>query len=50
MGQDQNNEIIPIVRDAATPQAACQALVDACNAKGALDIIAAVLVRPESAA
>jgi serine/threonine protein phosphatase PrpC len=42
-------EIIDIVRTAATPHAACQALVDACNAKGALDNIAAVLVRPRSA-
>ncbi len=37
MGQDQNKEI-------------SQARVDACNAKGALDNIAAVLVRPGSAA
>ncbi len=39
-------EIIHIVRTAATPNAACRALVDACNAKGSLDNIAAVLVRP----
>jgi protein phosphatase len=45
-----DQEIIHIVRSASTPQAACQALVDACNAKGALDNIAAVLVRPGSAA
>jgi serine/threonine protein phosphatase PrpC len=44
-----DNEIIRIVRTAATPNAACQALVDACNAKGSPDNIAAVLVRPESA-
>jgi serine/threonine protein phosphatase PrpC len=44
-----DEEIIHIVRKAATPQAACQALVDACNAKGARDNIAAVLVRPGSA-
>jgi serine/threonine protein phosphatase PrpC len=42
-------EIIHIVRTAATPNVACQALVDACNAKGSLDNIAAVLVRPGSA-
>jgi protein phosphatase len=41
-----DEEIIDIVRKAATPQAACQAMVDACNAKGARDNIAAVLVRP----
>jgi protein phosphatase len=45
-----DSEIIHIVRSATTPRAACQALVDACNAKGALDNIAAVLVRPGSAA
>ncbi len=44
-----DEEIIDIVRKAATPHAACQALVDACNAKGAQDNIAAVLVRPASA-
>jgi serine/threonine protein phosphatase PrpC len=44
-----DEEIIHIVRKAATPQAACQALVDACNAQGARDNIAAVLVRPGSA-
>ena len=44
-----DEEIIHIVRNAATPHAACQALVDACNAKGAQDNIAAVLVRPGSA-
>lgn len=44
-----DEEIIAIVRKAATPHAACQALVDACNAKGARDNIAAVLVRPGSA-
>jgi serine/threonine protein phosphatase PrpC len=44
-----DEEIIHVVRNAATPHAACQALVDACNAKGALDNIAAVLVRPGSA-
>jgi protein phosphatase len=44
-----DNEIIHIVRTAVTPHAACQALVDACNAKGSLDNIAAVLVRPASA-
>jgi len=44
-----DEEIIQIVRNAATPRAACQALVDACNVKGALDNIAAVLVRPASA-
>jgi serine/threonine protein phosphatase PrpC len=44
-----DEEIIHIVRNATTPHAACQALVDACNAKGAQDNIAAVLVRPGSA-
>jgi len=44
-----DEEIIHIVRNAATPHAACQTLVDACNAKGARDNIAAVLVRPGSA-
>ncbi len=44
-----DDEIIHIVRTAATPNAACQALVDACNAKGSRDNIAAVLVRPGSA-
>ncbi len=44
-----DEEIIDIVRKAATPHTACQALVDACNAKGAQDNIAAVLVRPASA-
>ena len=43
-----DDEIIRIVRAAATPSAACQALVDACNAKGSPDNIAAVLVRPGS--
>jgi protein phosphatase len=43
-----DDEIIRIVRTATTPNAACQALVDACNAKGSLDNIAAVLVRPRS--
>jgi len=43
-----DEEIIHIVRDALTPHAACQALVDACNAKGAPDNIAAVLVSPAS--
>jgi protein phosphatase len=43
-----DDEIIRIVRAAATPSAACQALVDACNAKGSPDNIAAVLVRPAS--
>jgi len=43
-----DEEIIDIVRKAATPHAACQALVDACNVKGAQDNIAAVLVRPAS--
>jgi protein phosphatase len=42
------NEIIQIVRDAATPNAACQALVDTCNAQGARDNISVVLVRPGS--
>ena len=41
-----DDEIIRIVRTATTPNAACQSLVDACNAKGSLDNIAAVLVRP----
>ncbi len=40
-----DQEIWKIVRDAETPSAACQSLVDACNAKGARDNIAAVLVR-----
>lgn len=40
-----DQEILEIVRDSETPTAACQALVDACNAKGARDNIAAVLVR-----
>ena len=44
-----DEEIIHIVRNAATPHTACQVLVDACNAKGARDNIAAVLVRPGSA-
>jgi protein phosphatase len=44
-----DEEIIHIVRNATTPHAACQTLVDACNAKGARDNIAAVLVRPGSA-
>jgi len=44
-----DEEIIRIVRTAATPKAACQALVDACKLKGARDNIAAVLVRPEPA-
>jgi len=44
-----DDEIVHIVRAAATADAACQALIDACNAKGSLDNIAAVLVRPESA-
>jgi len=43
-----DEEIIDIVRKADTPHAACQALVDACNVKGAQDNIAAVLVRPAS--
>ncbi|MEP7285924.1 MAG: Stp1/IreP family PP2C-type Ser/Thr phosphatase [Chloroflexota bacterium] len=38
-------EIARIVRAADTPNAACQALVDACNAAGGNDNIAAVLVR-----
>lgn len=41
-------EIVFIVRQAETPSAACQALVDACNARGASDNIAAVLVRQKS--
>jgi serine/threonine protein phosphatase PrpC len=44
-----DDEIIRIVRISSTPNVACQALVDACNAKGSLDNIAAVLVRPGSA-
>lgn len=39
-------QILEIIRTAETPSAACQALVDACNAKGSQDNIAAVLVRP----
>jgi protein phosphatase len=38
-------QIWNIVREASTPDAACQALVDAANAAGGLDNIAAVLVR-----
>jgi protein phosphatase len=45
-----DEEIINIVQQADTPQAACQKLVDACNVKGAQDNIAAVLVRPTSQA
>jgi protein phosphatase len=44
-----DDEIIHIVRAASTPNAACQSLVNACNAKGSRDNIAAVLVRPGSA-
>jgi PPM family protein phosphatase len=44
-----DDEIIRIVRISTTPNDACQALVDACNAKGSMDNIAAVLVRPGSA-
>lgn len=41
-----DEEILSIVRTADSPSAACQALIDSCNAKGAKDNIAAVLVRP----
>jgi serine/threonine protein phosphatase PrpC len=44
-----DEEILRLVRTAATPSAACQALVDTCNAKGSRDNIAAVLVRPGAA-
>jgi protein phosphatase len=40
-----DQEIWQIVQVAKTPSQACQSLVDACNAKGARDNIAAVLVR-----
>jgi protein phosphatase len=40
-----DEEIARIVRAADSPSAACQALVDACNAAGGHDNIAAVLVR-----
>jgi PPM family protein phosphatase len=40
-----DEEIAHIVRAADSPSAACQALVDACNAAGGHDNIAAVLVR-----
>jgi PPM family protein phosphatase len=40
-----DEEIARIVRAADSPRAACQALVDACNAAGGHDNIAAVLVR-----
>src|SRR5258708_31962312 len=43
-----DDEIIRIVRTAATPRAACQSLFDACNAKGSPDNIASVLVLPRS--
>jgi PPM family protein phosphatase len=43
-----DQEILAIVRAAETPSAACQQLIDACNAKGAQDNIAAVLVRPST--
>ncbi|MBX3080069.1 MAG: Stp1/IreP family PP2C-type Ser/Thr phosphatase [Anaerolineae bacterium] len=41
-----DEEILSIVRTADSPSAACQTLIDSCNAKGAKDNIAAVLVRP----
>jgi serine/threonine protein phosphatase PrpC len=43
-----DQEILQIVQKSDTPSTACQALVDACNAKGARDNIAAVLVRIQS--
>ena len=45
-----DEEILSLVKAAATPSAACQALVDTCNAKGARDNIAAVLIRPGATA
>jgi PPM family protein phosphatase len=47
LGEDQ---IFRIVHDAVTPNDACQALIDASNAAGGKDNIAAVLVRLASAA
>jgi len=44
-GMMGDQEILKIVQASETPTIACQALVDACNAKGARDNIAAVLVR-----
>jgi serine/threonine protein phosphatase PrpC len=40
-----DTEIARIVRSAETPDTACQALIEACNAAGGRDNIAAVLVR-----
>ena len=47
-GTLSDTEILDIVQKADSPSAACQALVDACNARGASDNIAVVLVRPRT--
>ncbi len=41
-----DEEIIHIVRNATTPHTACQALVDACNAKGAAHLCHGGISRP----
>ena len=47
-GTLSDEEILAIAQKADSPSAACQALVDACNARGASDNIAVVLVRPRT--